>query len=133
MTGNRPHVWTLSQTADVNESAANTETVAATIANITSEFPNSTVTIDAFLAITAGTTATSMTLRIRRDSLTGTIVGEAVADAGDIAASKLSSFPIRFDDVRAGDFSGSYVVTFQGAGEGTAAVCNSAHITAIVS
>lgn len=131
--GNRPHVYSVYVTADVPESGNNTETVAATLAGVSSEYPNQTVNLAAMVQATVGTTGTAMTIRIRRDSLTGTLVGEANADSGDVAAGKLTSININVDDARGGEFAGSYVVTFQGTAETATGTANAAHLQAIVS
>lgn len=130
--GSRPHIFNVAVTTDVPESAANTETLIATLPNVTSEFPGQSVVLQAWAAITCGTTVTAMTLRIRRDSLTGALVSEANPNAGDVVASKLSTIPITCADPRGGDFGGSYVLTMQGTGEGTAAVAGASSLTAIV-
>ena len=130
--GNRPHVFSTMVTADTPESGNNTETVAATLNGVTSEFPNQQVNLSAQATVTVGTTGTGMTIRVRRDSLTGTLVGEANADTGDVAAGKTTTININVDDVRAGEFVGSYVVTFQGTAETAVGTCVYAHLQALV-
>lgn len=130
---NRPHVYPLQTTADVPESAANTETVVATLPNVCSELPNATVTFAGSLMYTSPAAITSLTVRVRRDSLTGTIVGEAMVNATDIVASKGGPMPFAFIDQPGGTFMGSYVLTVQGAGEGGPGTCTQSTIVAIVS
>lgn len=128
----RPHIFNAVSTVDVPESAANTETVVASIANVMCEFPGQQITINALLSVTPGTTATSMTWRIRRGGLTGTLVGEAESEAGDIVASKLTTLS-PFAQDSPGEGAGlTYSVTIQGAGEGTAAVCAASSVSAVV-
>lgn len=128
----RPQIFHAVTIVDVPESAANTETVVATIAGINAEFPGQQVFINASLSVTAGTTATSLTWRIRRATLTGTLVGEAESESGDIVASKLTTINPFAQDAP-GECAGAvYVVTIQGAGEGTAAVVAASSITVIV-
>ena len=114
---NRAHVYPFTSPTAVPESAINTETVVGTLGPITSEMPNCQVAISGTLQLTAGTSATAMTVRIRRDSLTGVLVPNAEVDAGDVVAGKLSSIPIDVVDTPAGQFSGVYVVTIQGTAE----------------
>lgn len=128
----RPHVYNLNTAANVNESAINTETVVATLAGVASEFPNQLVLLTGSVQVTPGTTATAMTVRVRRGSLTGAIVPNAIPAAGDVAPSKLSSIPFDCTDSPGGEFVQTYVLTVQGTGEGTVAAVASSQITALV-
>ena len=129
---NRLHLTPSQVTADTPESGANTETVVNTTPVIYSEFPNPTVILTGFVAYTPPAAITSLTIRVRRDSLTGTIVGEAEVDAADVVASKLSMYPVDFVDTPAGMLAGVYVLTVQGAGEGAAGTCNGSSLSTIV-
>ena len=120
----RPHIVSFVQLTDTPEGGANTETVAATIAGVMSEFPSQTVVITGSLAFTAPAAITSLTVRCRRDSLTGTQVGEDDSMTTEVAATKLSVVPFTFVDPRGGEFAGNYVITFAGAGEGGPGTCN---------
>lgn len=131
--GNRPHVTTLGTIADVPETGANTETIVATLNNVCGEFPNPSVLLSGSLTYTAPAAITSLTIRVRQDSLTGTIVGEAEIAAGDVAATKLSALPFDFVDLPVGTFLRSYVLTVQGTGEGGPGTCNASTFTALVS
>lgn len=129
----RPHVYSTNVVTNANESAANTETVVATLNSVQSEFAQQVVQFIGVVAITPGTTVTGLTVRVRRDSLTGTLVDTADVHAGDIVASKLSALSFSKTDAP-GELSGrTYVVTVQGAGEGTAAAIAAVMLTAIVS
>lgn len=128
----RPHSFSNAFTVDVPESAANTETAAMTLPGVTSEFTGQQIAVWAMLAITPGTTATAMTIRIRKETLTGTIVGEATVDAADPVASKLGVFHAWGLDPSADVSGGTYVVTFQGTGEGTAATANAGFAQALI-
>src|SRR5882724_5863899 len=97
---NRPRVFNFASVTDVAESAANTETVVATLPNVTSEFPGQTVAFAVVLSVLCGTTVTGMTVRIRRDSLTGTQVGEDNANRGNVVASQVSVLAYAAQDVR---------------------------------
>lgn len=121
---NRQHNYPFVALTDVPESGANTETVGITINGVASELPNQTVVISGSLAFTAPAAITSLTIRCRRDSLTGTQVGEDDSMTTEVAATKLSVLPFSFVDVRPGEFLGAYVITFAGAGEGAAGTQN---------
>ena len=129
---NRLHAFPAFQNTGVAESAANTETVVLTVANVTSELDNPQVILTGSLSYTPPAAITSLTVRVRRDSLTGTLVDAAIVDAADPVATKLGAIAFDFVDQPAGQFQRSYVVTVQGTGEGAAGNCNAAHCTAVV-
>lgn len=129
----RPHVYNISTTTDVPESAANTETVILTLGGIGSEFPNQQIAFIALAMVTLAASTTAMTLRIRQDSLTGTLVGEAEADAGGVAASKAVPIPIFVTDTPTEAGGRSYVLTMQATAGATAATATASQMTAIVS
>lgn len=117
----RPHVYPASTTTDVPESAANTETVILTLPGVSSEFPNQAIVLVALAAITLAASTTAMTLRIRQQSLTGTLVGEAVAQTGDVAASKISVLSCFGTDTSVEVAGMTYVLTMQATAGATAA------------
>ncbi len=128
----RPHIYPNTVTADVPESAANTETVINTLTGVGVEFAGQTVTFIAMAAITLAASTTAMTLRIRQDTLTGTIVGEAVAQTGDIAASKISVLTA-FGQDSPGEIAGrTYVLTMQATAGGSAANATASSLVATV-
>ena len=129
----RPHVYNNQVTTDVPESAANTETVINTIAGISSEFPGQQVSFVAFATIAMAASTTAMTLRIRQDSLTGTLVGEAPVAAGDVVASKVTCLPMFATDTPGENANRTYVLTMQATAGATAANCTASQVTAIVS
>lgn len=115
---------------DVPESAANTETVVATTPGVIMPGPGYTIHLKGLVTYTAGTTATGVTVRIRRNSLTGTIVGEPNAETGDIVAAKSTTLQA-FGDDTPGEAAGmTYVLTVQGAGEGAAGTALAASLEA---
>jgi hypothetical protein len=128
----RPHVYSTNAVTNAAESAANTETVVLTLAGVTAEFPQQLVQFTGEVSITPGTTTTAMTVRVRRDSLTGTLVDTADVHAGDVVASKLSVLSFSKTDSGREPAGATYVVTIQGTGEGTAAAIAAAMVTAIV-
>lgn len=129
---NRLHAYPAFQNTGVAESAANTETVVLTVPGVSSELDNQTVILTGSLSYTPPAAITSLTVRVRRDSLTGTLVDAAIVDAADPVATKLGAIAFDFVDPRPGQFSGVYVVTVQGTGEGAAGTCNAAHCSAVV-
>lgn len=133
MGASRPHAYSTVAITNAAESAANTETVVATLTGVTSEFPQQAVQLLGLVAVTPGTTATAMTVRIRQDSLTGTLVGTADVHAGDIQPSKLSGLEIAKTDGSRECAGATYVMTVQGTGEGTAAAIAAVSLLAIVS
>jgi hypothetical protein len=133
MSASRPHVYSTTTVTNANESAANTETVAGTLTGVTSEFPQQVVQLIGYVVFTCGSGITSMTIRIRQDSLTGALVGTADAHAGDIVASKISGLPIVKSDATRECAAATYVLTIQGAGEGGAAAIGAVALSALVS
>lgn len=131
--GGRVHTYAVQQLTDVPETGANTETVACTVTGVGTEFSGQSVILQGFLAYTAPAAITSLTMRVRADSLTGAIVGEAEVDTGDVVATKLGLHPFAFIDLPPDIAGRSYVLTFQGAGEGGPGTCNTAVMSAMVS
>lgn len=129
----RPHIYPASTTTDVPESAANTETTILTLNGVGSEFPNQAIVIVAFAAITLAASTTAMTLRIRQQSLTGTLVGEAVAQTGDVAASKISVLTCFATDTTAEIANMTYVLTMQATAGATAANATASTMVATIS
>lgn len=128
---NRPRQLSVFTTTDVPESAINTETLVSTLVGVTSEFPNQSVVLQAWVDWLPGTTATGVILRVRRDSLTGTLVSEANTDAA--AAAQGQTPMIQAVDSRPGEFAGNYVLTVAGVGETAVGNARSSSIVATVS
>lgn len=128
----RPHIYPASTTTDVPESAANTETVILTLGGVSSEFPNQAIILVALAAITLAASTTAMTLRIRQQSLTGTLVGEAVAQTGDIAASKISVLSCFATDTSVEVAGMTYVLTMQATAGGSAANCTASNMVCTI-
>lgn len=98
------------------ESANNTETVVATLSPVMTRFPGQIVALLANVILTTGTGTTAGTLRIRKDSLTGTLISPANALSQSIAASKVCQAIVTAEDTP-GEGSLTYVVTYQGTGD----------------
>jgi len=99
------------------ESGNNTETVVATLPGISTEFDGQTVRLRGWLKATTGTGTTAGLMRIRRDSLTGTVVSEATAETGPFVASKTLDASVSADDASRTLAGATYVLTYQGTGD----------------
>lgn len=90
------------------------ETVVATVTGVSTAQPGQFVDITGFANITLGASTTAVTLRVRRDSLTGTLVGEANAEQDFTAAGSTERHSIFAQEVNPGEFLGrTYVLTVQ--------------------
>lgn len=127
---NFPQVYTTPVLTNASESAANTETVVATLSGVQTRLPNQNIILRGWVSLTSGAAATAITLRLRRDSLTGTLVKSLVL-AGGFTAAAISELEIDAEDSR-GEGSFTYVVTMQGTGEGGAATFGNVELTANV-
>lgn len=88
------------------------ETVVATVTGISTNQAGQQVGIRGVINITLGTSTTAVVLRVRRDSLTGTVVGEVQTEQIATAAASTENHEIYREDAAAGEFSGrTYVVT----------------------
>ena len=88
------------------------ETVVATLPGVSTNQAGQTVALRGQAIVTTGGSTTGMTLRIRRDSLTGTLVGETDPDAVFAAAGSTETHDLYAEDTGAGEFSGrTYVLT----------------------
>lgn len=115
--GNRVLSYSTTTLAAAVESAANTETVFASLGGVTCEYSNQTIKLRAWLKVTTTATTTSGLVRIRRTSLTGTVVSEATVNNQQFAASKNQDETVYADD-SPGELAGAtYVATYVGAGE----------------
>lgn len=110
--------------AVVASPADNTETVIATLSGITELLPNLPVHLHGWVNITGEASATDVRLRIRRASLTGTlVVGPFTFGLTDVTAAAPATGDI-FGVDTPGDFAGAtYVLTaLVTAGAGTSTV-----------
>lgn len=93
------------------------ETVIATITGVSTNQPGQTVALRGQAIMTSGTSTTGVTLRIRRDGVAGTVVGETDPDALFAAVGSVETHDIYAEDANAGEFSGrTYVLTAQQVG-----------------
>jgi hypothetical protein len=94
-----------------------TETTVATLSTVSTQRPGQTVCLTGHLTLTTGTNTTAMTIRVRADSLTGTVVGEAPVDAIEAAAGSVETHSIYVEDSAPGEVQNkTYVLTVQQAG-----------------
>lgn len=109
------------------------ETVIATVAGLSTDKPGQSVhfTGAATVLLAAGTTG--VTLRVREDSVTGTVVGEAVDDAISTAAGSVESHGIDVTHANPGEFSSkTYVMTIVSVGATANATVQQAALTATI-
>ena len=118
---NRAQNYRTTTLTNAAESANNTETVVCTLAGISTEFDGQTVRLRGWLKASVGTGTTAGLMRIRRDSLTGTVVSEATAETGPFVASKVCDGSVDADDASRTLAGATYVLTYQGTGD--TAVC----------
>lgn len=88
------------------------ETVVATLTGVSTNRYGQTVSLRGLVTLTTGTNTTGVTLRLRADSLTGSVIGEAAADAVEAAAGSVESHEIYGEDSAPGEVQGkTYVLT----------------------
>jgi hypothetical protein len=88
------------------------ETVVATLTGVSTNQPNQQVGLRGTYNITLGAATTALVTRIRRDSVSGTVVGEVQTEQIFSAAGSTEDHEIYREDAGAGEFSGrTYVVT----------------------
>jgi hypothetical protein len=97
------------------------ETVVATLSGVATNQPGARIGLSGQLTITTGAATTAVTLRIREDSVTGTVVGEATPDSVESAAGGTETHDIFGLHNAAGEYgSKTFVLTV----EQTAATAN---------
>ncbi len=90
------------------------ETVVATVTGISNGNAGVPIRLRAIAQLTTGTNTTAVTPRIRRDSLTGTVVNEANPITIGAAAGSTEQFDIDADDPVSGEVANAtYVFTLQ--------------------
>jgi hypothetical protein len=88
------------------------ETVTATLAGVSTNQPGQTVGFRGSARVLTGANTTALTFRVRRDSLTGTQVGEATTEQIEAAAGSTEGHDIYVQESDPGEFSGrTYVLT----------------------
>jgi hypothetical protein len=105
------------------------ETVVATLTGLSTGQAGQTVAIRGKANITLGTNTTAIVSRIRRDSLTGTTVGEVQTEQISSAAGSTEDHEIYREDANAGEFAGrTYVMTVSQTGASANGTVNNASI-----
>lgn len=90
------------------------ETVIATLTGVSTTGPGQTVRLAGDAQITTGTNTTALTLRVRRASVSGTLVGEGNAVQISAAAGSTEDHSVEVEEVDPGEFMGrTYVLTAQ--------------------
>lgn len=113
------------------ESGNNTETVVATLTGVTPRFPGLTVKLRGWLNVLTGTGTTAGTVRLRKNSLVGAVVGPAFADNQGVAASKTCELAVEGSEAP-GEGTFTYVLTYQGTGDTGVATFQACSLTALV-
>lgn len=92
--------------------ATTAETVVATVTGTSTNQQGQTVSIRGLANITLGTGTTAVVMRVRRDSIAGTVVGEVQTEQIFSAAGSTEDHEIYRQEADPGEFSGrTYVVT----------------------
>lgn len=90
------------------------ETVVATISGVGTSLPGEKIRLSGQASITLGTATTALTWRIRRDSVTGTVVNDADPVQIETAAASTEDHNVDADDSFSGEVAGqTYVLTVQ--------------------
>jgi hypothetical protein len=93
------------------------ETVIATLSDVSTSRPGGTVRFRGEAKLTTGGSTTAVTLRVRRDSVSGTVVDESNAVTIEAAAGSTEDHDIQCDDSPSGEiFGATYVLTAQQTG-----------------
>lgn len=109
------------------------ETVVATLAGVSTNQAGQTVALRGLANITLGATTTAVVMRVRRDSLSGAVVGEVQTEQIFTAAGSTEDHEIYREESAPGEFSGrTYVLTVSQTGAGGNGTVNNASLEAEV-
>lgn len=107
------------------------ETVVATLSTVSTNKPGQTVNLRGVFTLTTGTNTTALTIRVRADSLTGSIIGEAPVDAVEAAAGSVETHDIYVEDPAPGEVQNkTYVLTVAQTGASANGTVSSASLVA---
>lgn len=110
------------------------ETVVASLTGVSMARPGERVRLHGQAKITSGAAVTALTMRVRRDGLTGPLVGEADPVQLEVAAGSTEDHDIVVTDTPALELAGAtYVLTAQQVGGAANATCLHASLEATVS
>lgn len=88
------------------------ETVVCTLSTVSTTKPGQTVKLRGVVTLVTGGSTTALTLRVRADSLTGSVIGEAPVDAVEAAAGSVETHEIYVEDTAPGEVQNkTYVLT----------------------
>jgi hypothetical protein len=113
---NRPHFISVNTVATVNESGNNTETVMSTLTGIVPEMASQVIKLGFSGTLQLGASSVGGTFRFRRATLTGTLVGIAMAFANISTAAGKCDVGGNMEDTP-GEGLFTYVLTYQGTGD----------------
>lgn len=125
---NRPHFASV-QTVSTPESGNNTETIVGTLTGVIPEVASQTVKLTAIGQLTLGASSLSGTFRIRRATLTGTLVTPVNGIVVFGTAAAIVNFVVTGDDTP-GEGNFTYVLTYQGTGDTGVATVQPSEFTA---
>lgn len=128
----QPPLYFSSGNAAVQAISGSTEVVIATLNGVVTPLGSQTVRLRGMAFVTSGTTTTAVVLRIRRASLTGTLVGDQTGQTVVTAAGDSNIYEVAGTD-NPGEISGGvYVLTVQNTGGGTGGTTVYANLEAFV-
>jgi len=105
------------------------ETVVATLTGVSTNQAGQTVGLRGKANITLGTNTTAVVTRLRRDSVSGTVVGEVQTEQIATAAGSTEDHEIYHEDANPGEFSGrTYVLTVSQTGASANGTVNNASL-----
>lgn len=109
------------------------ETVIAQLNGVTLDSPAKKVDLSGYAAFTVGATGTAIRLRIRQNSLTGTVVADTGAITGGVAAANVVTQDVEGQD-QPGDVAAfTYVLTLQVTGGSGASAVTAVKLRGIIS
>lgn len=109
------------------------ETVVATLTGVSMNKPGQTIGLRGVFVLTTGGSTTALTIRVREDSLTGTVVGEAPVDSIEAAAGGTESHDIYVEHGPTAEVANkTYVLTVAQTGAAANGTCLSASLVAEV-
>lgn len=114
-----PQTLSTDTIADASVAAA-TEEVIATLTGVNTSNAETRIALSAWAAFTTGTLVTAAQMRIRRDSLTGTLIADSGDVTAGIAATAPTTMAIAADDTIPASGNRIYVLTLETTGAGTA-------------
>jgi hypothetical protein len=109
-----------------------TEVVVATISNITTRWAGQTVTLIGYALVTTPGSTTSVTVQFRKQTLTGTQVGDHTAQAITAAAATSNMYVVAAQDTPGDTEAFTYVLTVTCTAGSGAGSCVYGFIDAIV-